>query len=233
MTKEEVLNKIETEEKWLSDAGYNTYNADVAFNSIKQAVKSMVLGQKSTENFESTKDHILKLAGDYKCWDNRLTHDEALELCHMLEQEPCADAVSKKAVLGLFNKSDMRSWAMSLLKREIEEIPPVKPVACIADIKFSKEDMQKLVNEKIKEITVEQRWIPVKERLPKESLNSVIGWDAYRERCVFVQYIDGCFQITGKNESFDIQAWMPLPKPYVPDTNVGDIAEMEGEDDSN
>lgn len=135
------------------------------------------------------------------------------------EQEPCEDAVSKKAVLGLFNKSDMRSWEMSLLKREIEEIPPVKPVACIAKITFSKEDMQKFVNEKIKEITVEQeqRWIPVKEKLPEESLNSVIGWDAYRERCVFVQYIDGYFQITGRDESFNITAWMPLPEPYKPE----------------
>jgi len=58
------------------------------------------------------------------------------------------------------------------------------------------------------------RWIPVSERLPEESLNSVIGWDAYRERCVFVQYIGGHFQISGRNESFDIVAWMPLPLPY-------------------
>ena len=55
--------------------------------AIKEAIKT--LEQEPMENFESTKDHILKLAGDYKCWDNRLTHDEALELCHMLEQEPC------------------------------------------------------------------------------------------------------------------------------------------------
>lgn len=58
------------------------------------------------------------------------------------------------------------------------------------------------------------RWIPVSERLPEESLNSVIGWDAYRERCVFIQYINGYFQITGSDESFDIVAWMPLPEPY-------------------
>jgi hypothetical protein len=58
------------------------------------------------------------------------------------------------------------------------------------------------------------RWIPVSERLPEESLNSVIGWDMYRERCVFVQYIDGYFQIMGNNECFDIVAWQPLPKPY-------------------
>ena len=31
-------------------------------------------------------------------------------------------------------------------------------------------------------------WIPCSERLPEESLNSVIGWDEYRKRCCFVQY---------------------------------------------
>ena len=62
--------------------------------------------------------------------------------------------------------------------------------------------------------SAEQKWIPVSERLPEESLNSVIGWDAFRERCVFVQYLDGQFQVTGKTESFDIKAWMPLPEPY-------------------
>lgn len=57
------------------------------------------------------------------------------------------------------------------------------------------------------------QWIPVS-KPPKESFNSVIGWDAYRQRCVFVQYIDGYFQITGTTESFDIKAWMPLPSPW-------------------
>ena len=61
----------------------------------------------------------------------------------------------------------------------------------------------------------EDNWIPVSERLPEESLNSVIGWDAYRERCVFVQYIDGHFQITGSTESFNIVAWQPVPEPYM------------------
>ena len=58
---------------------------DMAIKALKQ--EKQELKQESYENFESTKDHIYKLAGDYKCWDNRLTQDEALELCHILEQE--------------------------------------------------------------------------------------------------------------------------------------------------
>ena len=45
------------------------------------------------EKFENVKDHIYKLASDYKCWDNRLTDDEAIELCHILEQEPILDKI--------------------------------------------------------------------------------------------------------------------------------------------
>ena len=56
-------------------------------------------------------------------------------------------------------------------------------------------------------------WIPVEERLPEESLNSVIGWDAYRERCVFVQYYMNDW-ILGNHEYVKIIAWMPLPEPY-------------------
>ena len=58
------------------------------------------------------------------------------------------------------------------------------------------------------------KWIPVEERLPEPSLNSVIGWDAYRERRVFVQYYMNDW-ILGNHESVKIVAWMPLPEPYV------------------
>ena len=53
-------------------------------------------------------------------------------------------------------------------------------------------------------------WIPVEERLPDESLNSVIGWDEYRERCCFVQYYGGKW-ILGNGEPVNIIAWRPLP----------------------
>ena len=57
-------------------------------------------------------------------------------------------------------------------------------------------------------------WIPVTERLPEESLNSVIGWDEYRERCCFVSYVSGRFVLGDDADSVKITAWMPLPEPY-------------------
>lgn len=54
-------------------------------------------------------------------------------------------------------------------------------------------------------------WIPVEKRLPEPSLNSVLGWDAYRECCCFVQYYNNEW-ILGNHESVKIVAWMPLPK---------------------
>ena len=59
-------------------------------------------------------------------------------------------------------------------------------------------------------------WIPVEERLPEESLNSVIGWDEYRERCCFVQYY-GRKWILGNREPVNIIAWRPLPELYRPE----------------
>ena len=112
--------------------------------------------------------------------------------------EPCEDAVSRQAVFDAFEE-----WVNS--REDWNEHP----------VWFARS----LVS--LPSVTPTQKWIPVSEKLPEESLNSVIGWDAYRERCVFVQYIDGHFQITGIDESFDILAWMPLPKPYK--------AEMESE----
>lgn len=57
-------------------------------------------------------------------------------------------------------------------------------------------------------------WIPVSERLPEESLNSVIGWDTYRNRCCFVQYLGGRFVLGDDIDSINVTAWMPLPEPY-------------------
>ena len=60
-------------------------------------------------------------------------------------------------------------------------------------------------------------WISVEERLPEESLNSVIGWDEYRERCCFVQYYGGRWILGADREPVNIIAWRPIPEPYRPE----------------
>ena len=63
---------------------------------------------------------------------------------------------------------------------------------------------------------VAEDWVPVEERLPEESLNSVIGWDEHRERCVFVQFWNGRWIFGNDIEPVLITAWQPLPEPYKP-----------------
>ncbi len=58
-------------------------------------------------------------------------------------------------------------------------------------------------------------WIPCSERLPEESLCSVIGWDEYRKRCCFVQYLGGRWILGNDIESVKITHWQPVPTaPY-------------------
>ena len=64
---------------------------------------------------------------------------------------------------------------------------------------------------------VNDGWIPVDERLPEESLKSVIGWDNYRKRCCFVQFYNGRWNIGISKEPVKITAWRPLPDPYCPE----------------
>lgn len=78
-------------------------------------------------------------------------------------------------------------------------------------------DMIEQLQDDLKQNEKENGWIPVSERLPEESLNSVIGWDEYRKRCVFIQFIDGQFKNCGTEQSFNITLWMPIPEPYKED----------------
>lgn len=57
-------------------------------------------------------------------------------------------------------------------------------------------------------------WIPVEERPPEESLNSVLGWDEYRGRCCFAQYWGGKWHLGNDDESVHIIAWQPRPGQY-------------------
>ncbi len=56
-------------------------------------------------------------------------------------------------------------------------------------------------------------WIPEEDRLPEESLNSVLGWEEYIKRCCFVQYYCGRWILGNDVDSVKITAWQPLPEP--------------------
>ena len=173
----------------------------ISDEAVKMAIKALEQEPRKDEVILTKKEYGELVSSEFENGYAK-GYREALE-----EQETCEDAVSKQEIQQkinrLWNSNGDKNYCMETLKDFVTELQLVTPTP---------------------------KWIPVSERLPEESLNSVIGWDAYRERCVFVQYIDGYFQITGRNESFNIVAWQPLPKPYVPDTNVGKMEEMESKD---
>ena len=71
------------------------------------------------------------------------------------------------------------------------------------------------VQNAIEEQTKIGGWIPCSERLPEESLCSVIGWDEYRKRCCFVQYLGGRWIFGNDTELVKITHWKPVPTaPY-------------------
>lgn len=76
--------------------------------------------------------------------------------------------------------------------------------------------MEKLVQHEDLEEQREMKggWIPCSERLPEESLDSVIGWDECRKRCCFVQYLGGRWIFGNDTVSVKITAWQPLPEEY-------------------
>ena len=163
-----------------------------------------------------------------------LETDEAYQL---MEEQPefCEGCISRKAAIAKFidktpnghlepiNENES-SWSLQGIVSELTYLPSVLPKT--VNMNYPPESESAYEKALLKayadgQASVESKWIPVSERLPEESYNSVLGWDAYRERCVLVQYLDGRFQIMGKTESFDIRAWMPLPEPFEPQKSGG------------
>ena len=110
------------------------------------------------------------------CWDDdgygheTKQYDDTILALDMaikaLEQESCEDAVSRndiyfKLTNGAYLNETTEQFIDRLIK-ELKAMPSVTPTKCIATVKFSKEDMQELIDEKMKEIVVERKkgkWI--------------------------------------------------------------------------
>ena len=86
-------------------------------------------------------------------------YDKALKMgIESLRKEPCADAVSRKAIVEMLNARVQGSvMTFDHFIELLYKLPSVTPTECIAKITFNKDDLQKLVDEKVKEITVEHK----------------------------------------------------------------------------
>ena len=127
---------------------------------------------------------------------------------YFAEQEPCDDAVSRRAVLEM-------AYDMSEIDGEHFTEP-----CMVVDV----EDIQKLPSV----IPQEPKWIPDSKRLPDDHDWYVI---VVKEKSTGYQYIpriashnhDNCWSIIDTEDAdkdwlddLECVAWMPLPKPYEP-----------------
>jgi hypothetical protein len=86
------------------------------------------------------------------------------ETLKMLQAEPCEDAINRQAVLEVVENScldlgdheDVKAFCYM-----ISNLPPVKPVACIGKVNFSKKDMQEIIDKKVEEMIARKKghWI--------------------------------------------------------------------------
>jgi len=95
-------------------------------------------------NFENAKDHISKLANDYKSWNNKISSDEASELYHILniyEYAKDFDCTIKEAENKLAKEADALNELKNLKADLIEN--PIGVMYCIDGHTTS--DIQNLV----------------------------------------------------------------------------------------
>jgi hypothetical protein len=111
------------------------------------------------------------------------------ETLKMLQAEPCEDAVSRAELLKIYedgfdelqkikhskyNKgANDRQLGVNWCINTLKDMPPVEQDVCIAKVNFSKEDMQEIVDKKVKEIF---KVIPL-ERL-KDFRNKVVDMNS-------------------------------------------------------
>ena len=126
---------------------------------------------------------------EYDSADDWKEEHEARDMAiKALEQEPCEDAVSRKAVLEYIERSDAElghSSENELVCQDIKEFPSVTPTP---------------------------KWIPCSEGLPKKGQQVLVTQIVRDETIVY----GTVFPFEKTREKY-ITAWMPKPKPYQPE----------------
>lgn len=154
----------------------------------------------------------------------------AIDACEMaikaLKKESCEDCVSRKAILKeipvLWNSNGDKNYCIETLRDFVAELPTVTPTQCIAKFTFDKDDLQEIVDKKVKELVLTPNWIPISERQPKENGN-YLAFYCTNDGTSNLEFmmVDHCnagggwlHEKNGRKAYTKVIAWMPLPEPY-------------------
>lgn len=118
-----------------------------------------------------------------------------------LEQEPCEDAISRQAVIGIVRdiKGLARAYVLPEVINQIKSLPPVNPQ--------------------------EPKWIPVGKESPVAFDKVLVTYRLHYDDSIHIGIGNTTNNINGRYywkideqdfNDWDILAWMPLPKPYEP-----------------
>lgn len=118
---------------------------------------------------KAMRDNLHETGKDYPYRDDMIPlMKESCDIAiKTLEREPCDDCVSRKALIDMATVIETDDYSGNEIMEvvdtnDIRALPPVTPTKCIATVKFSKDDMRELIDEKMKDIVVEHKkgkWI--------------------------------------------------------------------------
>ena len=143
-------------------------------NTIEEAIKQLKFElskwESDCKSYHKTKEAlamVIKTLQDksYTLWKEsyEVEHQKNIRLeekIKELEQKFCEDAVSREEVFKMIEQIqdaggfiDYNTYSEAFDR--VDNMSSVRPVSCIATVTFNKEDMQKIVDEKVRELTLE------------------------------------------------------------------------------
>jgi len=105
-----------------------------------------------------TREEAIRELNTFKIGAKSELGETALDMAiKALDQESCEDAISRQSML------DYLKYLHGEMPEEefVKALPSVTPAICIAKVNFSKEDMQEIVDKKVKEMIVRKKgkWV--------------------------------------------------------------------------
>lgn len=152
---------------------------------------------------------------NWKCNGDAKMHEVVNEVIKELKQEPCEDAISRKNTLAEFRRVYFDNDAV---------------IRCA-----------ELVLGGLPSVTPQTKWIPVSEKLPEVQKNGDKDFSDWVQVTIDISrngdsdvYVCEAYYCFSENKWYTkrfvigvVTAWMPLPEPFDPDTDVDSNEESE------